>query len=65
MTSIASDPFASCRARIASSTTHEIVTMVHARLGAKDARARFEAARHELSHDELVDLATRTLEGAG
>jgi hypothetical protein len=61
---IASDSFASCRAWIASATTHEIVTLVHARLGTRDARARFEAARYDLSHDELVDLATRTLEGA-
>ena len=64
MTAIASDPFPSCRARIASSTTYEIITLVHARLGARDARARFEAARYDLSHDELVDLATRALEGA-
>ena len=64
MTAIASDPFPSYRARIASATTYEIVTLVHARLGARDARARFEAARHALSHEELVDLAARTLEGA-
>jgi hypothetical protein len=65
MMAIAGNPVTSSRARIASSTTGEIITMVHARLGARDARAQFEAARYALSHDELVDLAMRTIEGAG
>jgi len=59
-----SDPHALLRSVIAGRTLHEIVTMVHAQLATKDARDRFEAARHALSHGELVDLATRTLEAA-